>query len=66
MPKVQTALTIEEELMSRVRATAKRMRWTLTDATELAFELFLEKFEKATIPGLAAPEESPEMEKAQC
>jgi hypothetical protein len=50
MPKIKTALLVEESLMDRVRETAIRQSWTLTAATELAFELFLQKFEKAPDP----------------
>lgn len=71
MTKIQTSILLEETMMNRVRATAKRMRWTLTDAAELAFKLFLEEFENAkTISVLTVekdPEPSPEMEQvSQC
>lgn len=60
MARMKTNFFVEETLTERVRQTAERMRWSMADATELAFELFLKEFEKAPAPGLTLPIEEKE------
>lgn len=59
MARAKTNFFVEETLTDRVRQTAERMRWSMADATELAFELFLKEFENARILGKLTVEEAP-------
>lgn len=65
MARAKTNFMVEEALMERVRQTAERMRWSMADATELAFELFLEKFEGANILSLTTPTQLPDLAPAE-
>ena len=64
MAKIKISITVDEDQLERVQALARRMRWSFSGATQLAFDLLLEQFEGVTIPGLTT-EPSPEVEPAE-
>jgi hypothetical protein len=60
MARVKTNFQVEETLTERVRRTAERMRWSMADATEIAYELFLKEFENAKVISVLTFEKDPD------